>query len=54
MIIEYKSYGHIGIQTKNPGHNFAFPDRASFGSRNACWNLAVLDPEVDVFNWSLF
>lgn len=54
MFTGYDSYGHIGIQVKEPDLNFAWPDRAAFGSRNAHWDFSVLNPEVSVLNWSIF
>ncbi|MEW6235982.1 MAG: hypothetical protein AB1656_11385 [Candidatus Omnitrophota bacterium] len=53
-IFNYASYGHIGIQTKNPDHNFAYPDRASFGSRNARWDLSALNPDTPVMEWAVY
>jgi hypothetical protein len=44
MFTGYDSYGHIGIQVKDPALNFAFPDRGAFSSRNAHWDLSALDP----------
>lgn len=53
-ITDYQSYGHIGIQVKNPGLNFAWPNRASFGKRNGLWDLSALNPEVPIGEWSLY
>ena len=54
MIVDYSSYGHVGMQVKEPDHNFAYPDRAGFGSRNARWDFSVLDPATPVGDWPLF
>lgn len=50
----YDSYGHIGIQVKSPDLNFAWPDRAAFGSRNGHWDFSVLNPEASVADWAVF
>ena len=54
MFTEYDSYGHIGIQEKSPDINYAWPDRASFGSRNGHWDFSELNPAVPVGNWDLY
>jgi len=54
MFTGYDSYGHIGIQVKEPDLNFAWPDRAAFGSRNAHWDFSAINPEVSVPNWPIY
>lgn len=54
MFTEYDSYGHIGIQEKTPAINYAWPDRAAFGSRNGHWDFSALNPAVPVNQWDLY
>ncbi len=54
MFTGYDSYGHIGMQVKDPGLNFAFPSRSSFSSRDAHWDLSALEQPVPVAEWQLF
>ena len=54
MFTGFDSYGHIGMQVKDPELNFAFPSRSSFGNRDAHWDLSALNPDVSVSEWQLF